>query len=496
MPIRYRRAVRAPDPPPVLDLRPGEDPLTAATDRVGARPRPPLRLLVLASVAVAALSLLGPHALTYDPTAWLIWGREIVDGQLETRYGPSWKPFPLLFTTPFALLGDDAAALLWLVIARAGGLMAVVLAYRLAARVAGPVAGAIAATGLLLADAFVSYATRGNSEGLLAAVTLAAVDRHVERHHGQAFALAVVAALLRPEVWPIVAAYGLWLVWERRRERGTVPWPTVAVVAGSGVAILALWMVPEYIGSGSLLRAATRARLPVEGMPGDAAFPFLAVFTNAVPVVWWPLYAAGVFAVALAWRARGRDPQARLLLGLAVMATVVMVLVAVLSQTVGFTGNSRYLTVPIAIVCVLGGIGLVRAFRLGRERLPARRARALLAVGVVIGAPFVVGNVLRLGDSWGDVLREARDYGALEDLFARAGGEAAVRRCGLVFTRGFHTQAVAWELGTHESGVGLRPEPPGSIVALHGSELLADARFPQRVSNSEWTLASSCPLGA
>jgi hypothetical protein len=479
----------------VLDLRPGEDPLTARAERAAPRPRPPLRVLVRACVAVAALSLLGPHELTYDPTAWLIWGREIVDGQLETRYGPSWKPLPMLFTTPFALLGDDAAALLWLVVARAGGLMAVVLAYRLAARVAGPVAGAIAATGLLLADAFVSYAMRGNSEGLLAAVTLGAVDRHVERRPGQAFALAVVAALLRPEVWPIVGLYGLWLVLERRRARGAVPWPTVAAVAGSGVAILALWMVPEYIGSGNLLRAASRARLPVEGMPGDAAFPFLAVFTNAVPVIWWPLYAGGVFAVALAWRDRRRDPQARLLIGLAVMATSVMVLVALLSQTVGFTGNARYLTVPIAIVCILGAIGLVRGFRLARERSPAGRARALLAVAVAVGAPFAVANVLRLGDSWSDLRREARDYGALEDLFARAGGEAAVRRCGLVFTRGFHTQAVAWELGVHESGVSLRPEPPGSIVALHGSELLADDRFPERVSNSEWTLASSCRLG-
>jgi hypothetical protein len=452
-------------------------------------------VLVAACVAIAALSLLGPRGLTYDPTAWLIWGREIIDGQLETRYGPSWKPLPMLFTTPFALLGHDAALLMWLVIARAGGLMAAALAFRLAARVAGPVAGAIAAAGLLLGDAFVSYAMRGNSEGLLAAVTLGAVDRHVERRPGQAFALAVAAALLRPEVWPLVGLYGLWLVWERRRARGAFPWPTVAIVASSGAAILALWMVPEYIGSGNLLRAASRARLPVEGMPGEAAFPFLAVFTNAVPVIWWPLYAGSGLAVLLAWRGRGHDPRARLLLGLAAIATVVMVLVALLSQTVGFTGNARYLTVPIAIVCVLGGIGLVQGAHLARERLTPRRARAALAVAVVIGAPFLVADVLRLGDQWGDLRREARRYGALTDLFARAGGREAVRSCGLVFTRGFDTQAVAWELRVHESGVSLRPEPPGTIVALHDSELLGDHRFPVRVSYRDWTLASSCPLG-
>ena len=400
----------------------------------------------------------------------------------------------MLFTTPFALLGDDAAPLLWLAIARAGGLMAVVLAFRLAARLAGPVARRDRRRRPAAADAFVSYATRGNSEGLLVACVLAAVDRHLEGRHGQAFALAFAAALLRPEVWPLVAAYGLWLVRERARARGGVPWPTVALVGASGMAILVLWMVPEYIGSGNLLRAASRARLPVEGMPGEAAFPFLAVFTNAAPVVWWPLYAGGVLTVVLAWRDRRRDPRAPLVLVLAAIATVLMVLVALLSQTVGFTGNARYLTVPVAIVCVLGAVGLVRGAALARERLTPARARAALAVALVASVPFLAGVVLRVGDQWRDVLREARDYGALDDLVARAGGEAVVARCGLVFTRGFHTQTVAWELHLPERGVGLRPEPPGTIIALHGSELLADERFASRVSNSEWVLASSCPL--
>lgn len=448
---------------------------------------------MIGCLVVAALSLLGPHGLTYDPTAWLIWGREITHGQLETIYGPSWKPLPVLFTTPFALLGDDVAPLLWLVISRTGGLMAVVLAFRLANRVAGPLAGAIAASGLALSDAFVSYAARGNSEGLLAALTLGAIERHLDDRHGQALGLAVAGALLRPEVWPLVGLYGLWLV--RARRLGGPPWRSVALVAGAGAAILALWMIPEYIGSGNLLRAASRARVSVAGMPAEAAFPFLAVFTNAAGVLWWPLYGGGVLAVALAWRDRGRDAHATLLLVLAAIATVVMVLVALLAQTVGFTGNSRYLIVPVAIVCVLGGIGLVHGARLATSRLSPRRARVVLAVAVVAGAPFLAGNVLRVTGQWGDVRSEAREYGALPDLIARAGGEAAVRRCGLVYTRGFHTQAVAWGLHVHESGVALRPKPPGTIIALRDSELLCDDRFRSRVSNSEWTLASSCPLG-
>src|SRR5687768_1558430 len=59
--------------------------------------------------ALAALSLLGPSAPTYDPWAWLNWGRQISDGGLDTVAGPSWKPFPVAFTAAFSLVDDGAA---------------------------------------------------------------------------------------------------------------------------------------------------------------------------------------------------------------------------------------------------------------------------------------------------------------------------------------------------------------------------------------------------
>ena len=66
-------------------------------------------LLLLACLALAALSLLMVSAPTYDPWSWIIWGREITQWDLVTTDGPSWKPLPVLFTTPFSLFGDDAA---------------------------------------------------------------------------------------------------------------------------------------------------------------------------------------------------------------------------------------------------------------------------------------------------------------------------------------------------------------------------------------------------
>jgi len=54
------------------------------------RPRLGVGTLVAACTALAALSLLWPSTPTYDPWAWLIWGREVASGHLSTLNGPSW----------------------------------------------------------------------------------------------------------------------------------------------------------------------------------------------------------------------------------------------------------------------------------------------------------------------------------------------------------------------------------------------------------------------
>src|SRR3954468_19102194 len=109
-----------------------------------AAPARPWRLLVLGCLALAALSLTLPSVPTYDPWAWIIWGREVAHLDLVTRTGPSWKPLPVIFTTPFSLAGDDGAPLLWLTVARAGGVLAFAMAYRLGSRLSRAAAPGIA----------------------------------------------------------------------------------------------------------------------------------------------------------------------------------------------------------------------------------------------------------------------------------------------------------------------------------------------------------------
>ena len=186
-------------------------------------------VLIAVCLVVAAISLVTPSTPTYDPWAWIMWGREIAHLDLVTEGGPSWKPLPILFTTPFSVFGDDVAPYLWLIVARAGGLLACVMTFRVARRLIGGgwygvLAGTFAALALFSSFKFVRDAALGNSEALLAALVLWAFERHLDGRRDHALYLAFAGALLRPEVWPFLGLYGLWLwfaePWLRHAPRG------------------------------------------------------------------------------------------------------------------------------------------------------------------------------------------------------------------------------------------------------------------------------------
>ncbi|HEY7075048.1 MAG TPA: hypothetical protein VH418_06755 [Solirubrobacteraceae bacterium] len=436
----------------------------------------PWRLLLLSCVALAALSLLFTNEPTYDPWAWLIWGREIVHGNLDTFSGPSWKPLPVFFTTPFALFGA-AAPSLWLIVARAGGFLAIALSYRLAARLAGPAAGVIAGAALVLAESFLYNFARGYSEALMVALCLWAVERHLDHRPRDAFAFGVGASLVRPEIWPLLGLYGIGLVAVRWRREGRPPWPDIALVAGGGIAVLALWFVPEHIGSGDLLRAASRARRANLNSPLYAAHPFVEVFKRSVGVVAPPVSLAALYAAVVAHR-RGN----RVALALALIVAGLMLLVAGMTQA-GYAENLRYVALPAALVCVLGGVGWVWL---------AAASRPVALVLALISIPLLVTWYGRLHESIDKVKLEARQYHTITAAIARAGGPAAIKACGDVYTGPFQTQALAWHLRVHEEDVKIFPSGPGTTVTPSYSALARDPRYPPVVRTRYWVVGSSC----
>ena len=114
-------------------------------------------------LAVASLAL--PSAPSYDPWAWLVFGKEIATPGFgfSTVAHTGWKPLAVLFTAPLALAGP-AAPSLWLVVVRVAGLAALALAFRLAARAGGRIAGVLAALTLLAGSDWLRYLSAGNVE--------------------------------------------------------------------------------------------------------------------------------------------------------------------------------------------------------------------------------------------------------------------------------------------------------------------------------------------
>ncbi|MGH2910520.1 MAG: hypothetical protein ACRDK8_14670, partial [Solirubrobacteraceae bacterium] len=101
-------------------------------------------LLVAAAVIGGAVAIVLATGMTpsFDAYGWLIWGHQLLYGNLNLNAAPSWKPLMIVFTVPMALFGGETPPRLES-IAMVSGTLAMApfagrIAYRLA--VSGPVA--------------------------------------------------------------------------------------------------------------------------------------------------------------------------------------------------------------------------------------------------------------------------------------------------------------------------------------------------------------------
>ena len=321
---------------------------------MGEAGRAEVRLAPVA-IAIAALSaLVIAPAPSYDPWAWLLWGREIAHGTLSTAEGPAFKPLTVAATTLLSLFGD-AAPVAWVIVARTGAVLAVLLAFRVGRDLGGTAAGAAAAVGVALCGDLVGYSAAGAEPGWTIALALAGVEAWRGRRPRAALACAVGCALLRVEAWPFVLAFGV-VLWRRRPQDR-------ALLAACAIAIPALWLVPEWLGSGDPLRSGARARDPNPGQPATAPVPALAALREAAALPLWPLWIGALLAP--------RAARPLVAAGLAWIA-----LVAVMAQA-GFSGEPRYSLPGAALVAIAGAAGLVAAARAAANRglVPARARR-------------------------------------------------------------------------------------------------------------------------
>src|SRR5947209_8699465 len=215
-------------------------------------------------------------------------------------------------------------------------------------------AGAVAAVTLAFSGGFISDNALGYSEGLMTALVLIAVERHLDGRPRQAFAIGLAAALDRPEIWLFWGPYGAWLFWRDPGARRLV----IALFA----LIPILWFLPEYWGSGHFFRGVSRAHTPRSNSAAFAHCPFC---SELVKHAWlWVLLrvkvaaALGVAAaVAVLWRLQRVSGNRRLsttrehalaaLVVTGLLGLAWFVLIAVMTQA-GFSGNDRYLVLGAA----------------------------------------------------------------------------------------------------------------------------------------------------
>ncbi len=397
--------------------------------------------VVCVLLAVLSAAVL-PTVPSYDPWSWISWGREVVDPHLGfvISGGPSWKPLPWFFTIVYALFGTAAAPTLWVITARAGGLLGLVAAYRLAARlVGGPrwaavLAGVLAAGAVVVTQEWFYYMFRGTSEPMLIACALWAIDRHLERRYGWAFVLGVALGLMRPEAWPLLIAYGAWLWWRSGSTR-----MRVLVVLGL-LSLPFFWFVPPWIGSGHPFLAASHAA-DYNGQLG--AHPFFTVLGRGLDIQTIPVLVLGAVAVALAWL---RSPRDRLTLSLGAGALVWWVVVVGMTLD-GYPGLERFYLPAAGVTCVLAGVGIVRVAEM------LSRGRVVVAIGVV--AALVALTIPFTGGRLNEARRQERvasqavtRLDQLSAAVAAVGGHARVYPCKSSFAAVNHgvQTALAWKL--------------------------------------------------
>lgn len=404
------------------------------------RGRTPSALAIAAAISLvlALASLALPSGLGYDPYAWLLWGRDLAHlGLSVDGTGTSWKPLPALVDALLAPLGHNASYG-WIAVSRAGALFAIFMTGRVAWRLAPsgfrPLAAAVAAAALVLIHQWVRIEAVGNSEGLMIAFMLLAVDRHLDRRYGQSLAWMVAAGMIRVEVWPFLGAYALWLAW---RSRG---WMRLAPVAGTLLAPV-LWFGGDWVGSGHLTTAADRALVPIPGSAGASAHPALAVASEALTMVPLPAWIAITAGLAAAIVRRRFTP----VVALTACAVVWTSVVAVMAER-GYGGLPRFVFGASALEAVAAGIGAA----VGAAWLARGNRAAVGALSAVAIAAFALGSTpdARLLPRAAAGIDQIADTDSeLNAAVASAGGPAAVMRCGTPSAPWYTVTAIAWDLG-------------------------------------------------
>jgi hypothetical protein len=389
----------------------------------------------------------------YDPYGWLVWGHLTLHGKLDTNGAPSWKPLPFIFTVPYALIGHRALWL-WMITSVAVSLSGFVFAARIAYRLTNPpadrrwvgwVAGLAAAVFLLGIVNYTHFVLSAQSDTMIVALVLGAIDCHLYGRPRWAFVFGVLAALGRPEGWPLL---GLWAIWAWFR----VPRMRWVIIVGL-LVIPALWFGIPALTSKSWFTAGNIALKSPRALHENKFTGEIDRFFDLHETV---IYLLALFATVVA--ALRRDRTTVLLAG----AAVLWVAVEVAFVLHGWPGVPRYLFEAGGITTTLAGVAIGRILlelpAAATRLAPGRAAAALAATGLAAVIVALIAVALlpaahnRITVERAD-LKHERDrtmvINHLSGLIARLGGPAKLFYCGQPTTQIGYQSVLAWDLGAN-----------------------------------------------
>lgn len=432
--------------------------------------------VALAGLALAALVgfLLYPTYPNYDSYYSLVWGRELLGGELptfEAYRAPTQHPLAIAFAAVLSLFGGVADRLL------VGATVAsfVVLAaglYRLARVSYTTLVGLLAAALLCTRFDFPFLALQAYIDipYLALVIWAAALEAARPRRGVPVLALLAGAGLLRPEAWLLGGLYLLWCA-----PRAT--WPQRIRYALLVAAAPLAWAAVDLAVTGEPLFSLTHTTGLAEELGrqrGDR--PVLSstvVFLRGLDKA--PVFYAGILGLGLSlglFRRRAAVPVALLVAGVGTFWLVTLS---------GLSVVYRYLLVPSLMVMVFAAV-TIGGWTLLPRGSGARRAWAVVAGAVVLyGAAFTVTRVT--------------PQGFVDELEFRSGSQAslvalledprvlAARRCGPVSVPNHKlVPHVRWVLDAGERDVVARSDRRQrrrirSGVAIYAAEREAFLRY-------------------
>lgn len=420
-------------------------------------------LVALAVVVIAEVLLRwGNTRPGYDPYGWLIWGYQTLHGHLNLGGAPSWKPFSYIPNVVFALFGHYALHL-WMLtsvsVSLAGAVFAGRIAYRLTAREGAPwwppaIAAVVAGASLLgIQDgplalpgtmSYFHYVLSAQSDSMIVSFCLAAIDQYLCGRLSWAWWLGVYAGLGRPEVWPFLAIYGIWILWKRPAMR----WQVIA----AAIVTLFFWFGVPTITNG---RPNIAGQLALKSPRECTTNKVVCTMQRYRDLLYLPIELAALVGVILAAARRNRT-----ILTLAGMV-VLWVVTEIAFVLHGFPGVQRYLFEAAGLTAVLAGVGI------GWLLLDARRWHPRLPRWA--GIPFVVAFVVVcLPHARTLAGREHKDIVAQRDRTWRIlqlgsyinalGGPSRIQSCGGALLNVEYVSVAGWYLHKNTGQVAYQPQ--------------------------------------